>query len=346
MPEYYVVHPNKGHDFCRYLATIKKERLDSHLSLNVSGVCRQLYEETNYLLWSTNTFTFDKPKAFRIFFGSLNPAQKRKLTKLALFVTISPPPGCWSFDWEKALRPRDLKMLQGLRTLSLDFDQRVEAWGPRKDDEYQHLESYFGRSVETFLQFRMLPLKRVFVTVSDNVVYRMDAGETKVSNRNLCPDWTTMQRLQFARELEEELIDPDPVATIEMEEDAAELDAQEASERHWAQRLDAEEQEACLCEVTADAAAASLEEANLESARIPSFMEASIEDIIEQRKAKAMSARAAATSARARFEKSKDYMPHGKRADAVVRKAQREDRRRHQMMINPKATASTQSAPS
>ncbi len=233
-------------------------------------------------------------------------------------------------------------MLQGLRTLSLDFDQRFETLGPTKDDDYRHLESNFGRNVETFVQFRMLPLKRVFVTISDNVVYRIDAGETKVGNKNLDPDWTAMQRLQFARELEEELIDPDPVATIEMEEDAAELDAREASERHWAQLLDAEEQDACLCDVTADAAAASLEEAKLESARIPSFMQTSIEDIIEQRKAKAMSTRAAATSARARFESSKDYMPRGKRADAVVRKAQREDRKRRQMMIYPKATASTQ----
>ena len=57
---------------------------DLSLHLSILGACRQLYAEGFHMLWTTNNFTFDDPRAFKIFVSILNPAQRRKLTTITI----------------------------------------------------------------------------------------------------------------------------------------------------------------------------------------------------------------------------------------------------------------------
>ena len=76
MAEYYIASCNERHAACKmcgsgpmYLSEADGRAL--RVDLNVLGTCRQLYEEANHLLWTTNTFSFEDPKSFEKFFGSL-----------------------------------------------------------------------------------------------------------------------------------------------------------------------------------------------------------------------------------------------------------------------------------
>ena len=54
--------------------------------LVILPVCRQLYEECNFILWSTNIFSFDHGATLAKFVSSLNPAQKRNFKNMHLIV--------------------------------------------------------------------------------------------------------------------------------------------------------------------------------------------------------------------------------------------------------------------
>ena len=51
-------------------------------NLSVLAVCRLLYEESNNILWQTNTFSFDNSDSFVKFCSSMNLSQKHKLKKI------------------------------------------------------------------------------------------------------------------------------------------------------------------------------------------------------------------------------------------------------------------------
>lgn len=53
-----------------------------HLDLRVFRVCRQLYNEGNQVMWTTNTFAFDDPKPFRLFMRTPSHIQKQLLSKI------------------------------------------------------------------------------------------------------------------------------------------------------------------------------------------------------------------------------------------------------------------------
>ena len=81
------------HEDCiiyEYLKGKAKTRTAPHCqmraTLPVLSTCRQLYEESNFILWSTNFFSFDEDKSLFRFVTSLNQAQKRNLKKLHLIV--------------------------------------------------------------------------------------------------------------------------------------------------------------------------------------------------------------------------------------------------------------------
>lgn len=105
------------------------------LDLQVLGVCRQLYEEANHLLWAINTFSFEDSKTFKRFFDSLNLAQKRNL--IAIHISADIDSGVWfnshnqrarwdNHYWGKALKSFNLKMLRGVQTLHLCINQGSE----------------------------------------------------------------------------------------------------------------------------------------------------------------------------------------------------------------------------
>lgn len=52
------------------------------LDLSLLGVCRQVYEEANFLLWNTNTFSFEADVSFLTFINSLHSTQREKRKRL------------------------------------------------------------------------------------------------------------------------------------------------------------------------------------------------------------------------------------------------------------------------
>ena len=130
-PEFYVASCEERHAECKMcggntMPLGKEDQQSLQVDLNVLGVCRQLYEEANYLLWATNTFSFEDPKTFQKFFGSLNPAQKRNLTSIHISTKIG-----WSSNsnyhrarqdsnyWGTALNMSTVNMLRKLRFRSI-----------------------------------------------------------------------------------------------------------------------------------------------------------------------------------------------------------------------------------
>lgn len=222
-----VKNPRDYHQDCDSVDGVKQETQNLHLSLNILGVSRQLYEEANNLLWSTNTFTFSNGEVFELFFSSLNPAQKRNLTKLCLFAkmhtsyTVLLYEKYQNLEWEKALRPAHLNMLQGLQTLTLCFTTIGK-------QEYQGhhslagLKSMIWSHMDAFVPFRMLPLKQVFVTVGENKDRLTDPRDLSQSEIDLKKIWTTVQMKEFAREWEAKLLDADPKPTDKVEREVKE----------------------------------------------------------------------------------------------------------------------------
>ncbi len=92
-PDFYVASCEERHANCHMCGngpmSLGEQDLQAlRVDLNVLGVCRQLYEEANHLLWATNTFSFEDRRAFKQFFSSLNPAQKRNLTSIHISANI------------------------------------------------------------------------------------------------------------------------------------------------------------------------------------------------------------------------------------------------------------------
>lgn len=107
-------------------------------------------------------------------------------------------------------------MLQGLQKLTLSFDLH-QSWS-QVYGGYDHVKSEFMDKMESFLRFRMIPLNEVSVSISDS-------PRLKKADRRLDTRLTAAQKYKLARECAVKLLDPDPAATIEAEEDAKELAA-------------------------------------------------------------------------------------------------------------------------
>lgn len=52
------------------------------LNLSILRACRQIYEEANVLLWTTNTFSFERHATLQIFVGSLHWTQRKMITRV------------------------------------------------------------------------------------------------------------------------------------------------------------------------------------------------------------------------------------------------------------------------
>ena len=138
------------------IGVLRASRRNSRLDLSVLGTCRQIYTETNILLWTTNTFSFVNPLSLKEFVKILNPMQKRKLAAVHM-----------NFLWNdylsgrmtKEILPGFSKKLSGLHTLRLTLGcyDYVCLMNPA----YVSLDETEGKNVLSPLE--MLPLKHVSV---------------------------------------------------------------------------------------------------------------------------------------------------------------------------------------
>lgn len=255
---YFVESRKQFHRYCEQAITVKNKRRKLQLDLGILGASRQCYEEANHLLWSTNTFTFDHPRAFDLFFSSLNPAQKRNVNNLSFFATIDP----WcrvGLLWKHAFRATNLRMLQGLQNLAFYFDMHHQ-WTLYAD--YDTVKSELTEELETFLAFRMIPLKQVTVSISDGP--RL-IKEHRCSSARL----TAAEKDTVAREWEIKLLDADPASTIEAEENAKELHAAESVRKYWELVIKSQEDNLGARRADLGTAAAGLEAAEIQLGKIP-----------------------------------------------------------------------------
>ena len=206
------------------------ERQALRVDLNALGVCRQMYEEANHLLWATNIFSFEDPRTFEKFFNSLNPAQKRNLTNIHISVDIGN--GAWfssqyqrarwdTHYWGKALKTSNLNMLRGIQTIHLCINQRFDcvAWhGPLSDAEAgeRQLQEGLQADLESVLRLRALAVKYVTVVMSDDAVELERNGKSTYR-------WTATKKNEYAEGVRANIVDPGGVDLVKKENEAASL---------------------------------------------------------------------------------------------------------------------------
>ena len=215
-PEFYIATCKERHASCLMcgdgpMFVREVDRLDLH----VLGVCRQLYEEANHLLWATNTFSFEDPKTFEKFFDSLNLAQKRNLTAIHISTDIGS--GVWfnshnqrarwdNHYWGKALKSSNLNTLRGVQTLHLCINQGFEcvSWqAPSFDSDWaeQKLKEAQQADLESILRLSALSIKHVTVVMSDDVWELRRNG--KSTHR-----WTVAKKNEYAEIIRAKIMDP------------------------------------------------------------------------------------------------------------------------------------------
>lgn len=174
-----------------------EERRKPTLNLSILGACRQMYEEANVLLWTTNTFSFEDPPTLRVFIDGLHSTQRNKLSRIHIdFEGLS----FSAFEWEQALRPSFLSKLKGLRTLHATFDE--------------FSKHYYGSITPTPMSLmQILPLQHVTVFIG-NIFKRV------ISEHDT---WTLTQQREAAEALRNKLLNPDGREVL-----AAEIKAEEA----------------------------------------------------------------------------------------------------------------------
>lgn len=223
-PGFFVARCGERHNRCgmwredQLEVLTQEERKARTVDLNILGVCRQLYEEANHLLWATNVFSFDDSVSFDKFLGSLNPAQKGNLTGLHLHTKI----GCWNYsygmtsleNWATAFKMPYINMLRDVQTLHICFEQRFKrTYGPSPDSTYNRSKRDQDADVKPFLRLRALPTKNVTVVVSDNI-HAIELDEA-IEWR-----WTTVQKMECANSIRSQLLDPQGAELVRAEAEA------------------------------------------------------------------------------------------------------------------------------
>ena len=231
-PAHYVAPCKERHLACKMCGNgpmylLEKDRPALRVDLNVLGVCRQLYEEGNHLLWATNTFSFEDPKTFRKFFGSLSPAQKRKLTRIHISADLGGLSAYYQTAYQRArydnnywgtgLNIANLKMLRGVQTLHLCLNQAFEyACRGNTSSADRMIETAQEEDMETLLRLRALSTRHVTVIVSDDPekLKRLDWTDFR---------WTTVKKAEYAESIRARLIDPNGAELVKAEAEAANL---------------------------------------------------------------------------------------------------------------------------
>ena len=191
------------------------------------GACRQLYEQTHHILWTTNTFSFDDAVSFGKIMASLNIARLHKLKSLHLSRVTedqrSPTPTTRCADevtnqgaWTIACEASRIKVLRGLRTLHVCLEQCLRSCNalvPVHDYNRRRIQ----QDAQPFLQLRILALEHVAVIVSDNPDF------IKVPGLGL-PDGPQRKKNEVAEEIRVTLLDPEGAATLRAEKNAKKLE--------------------------------------------------------------------------------------------------------------------------
>ena len=215
---------------------ISAEKLQGRLTFNkdlsVLAVCRLLYEESNNVLWQTNTFAFDDPECFRAFIASMNTSQKHKLKRIHIRINVTMDQKWYDWEkygpWAKVLVPRILTPLHNLSVLHLSFDQCCISSDAQNipmlqlsDTDSQHRMKH---DMDAILGLRLLPWKNMKNTNHGKHVTVIVSDDATTHFPIIGSRWTKDQKIEVAEEFRARLAAPNS-GEIHEAEVAAEKEA-------------------------------------------------------------------------------------------------------------------------
>ena len=171
------------------------------LSLSLLGACRQAYEEANFLLWTTNTFSFADSTTLKTFVNRLHSTQRKKLTRMHIDFGFHYFP---ELECQYALSLSLISQLKGLRTL------HATIWQLQKSCVYHEVLPSLDR-------MQILPLQNVTVVVSDIIPLWGDGSTAATPPPDL---WPITERQEVAERTRSKLLDPNgaEIQAAEMKE--------------------------------------------------------------------------------------------------------------------------------
>ena len=159
-------------------------------------VCRQIYDEASYVLWTTNTFSFnDAAMTFYHFMSERATYQKELLKSLRLQMDW-----VWEEDksWNIALDMELLQSLTGLRSLRLQINHSVPTG-------YHQLAKAWGNQLNPFERGHLELVHRMAIWPLLNVeVFVGDRSEP----RDLDAIWMVEDKKAYAEDIRKILLDP------------------------------------------------------------------------------------------------------------------------------------------
>ena len=214
---------------------LQAERLTFDKNLSVLAVCRLLYEESNNILWQTNTFSFHDALSFKLFNAGMNPSQKHRIRKVHF--SINMPIDSESVrllifaGWAKAIAPRTLTPLKNLKVLHLSFDQCCcEPSGglhiPSTDCQLR-----VRHDMDTMLGLRLLPWKHMDNVHRGKHVTVIVSDDASTHWETATPRWIKSQKLDAAEKIRARLAAPNSAEVHDAEKDAEQEDKQRCTKR-------------------------------------------------------------------------------------------------------------------
>ena len=165
------------------------------MHLTALRVCRQIYNEADRVLWSTNTFSFHEKDTLRHFMGTRTTCQKRSLQKLRLQIdSVANEEKAWS----SVLGLKLIRSLHGLRSLRLQMNDIMDA------DNYQWMKAH---GLDNMIQMRLGFVQKMKVLPLNEVeVFVCEENEPwPVKDAVL---WDAEDRAEFADTIRRILLDP------------------------------------------------------------------------------------------------------------------------------------------
>ena len=207
------------------------KRLTFNKDLAVLAVCRLLYEESNNILWETNTFSFDDPESFKKFVGGMNPSQKSKLRKMHLSMRVPIDDIDHSTSgpfqkWASAIPARVLIPFRNLKILHITFDQYSKR---RSRSLYDIADSqiWLEQSMKRLLGLRMLPWKDKIDSNHGKHVTVVITGDASTHAGGVKPLWSKARKLEAAEAFRALLADPNSAEIHKADMAAAKVEAAE-----------------------------------------------------------------------------------------------------------------------
>lgn len=186
----------KGHLHQSCFMQVHKDR--EKVNITLLRICRQMYGEVNQVLWSHAIFSFDDSDVLRHFVKRRTAVQIRMMRRVRLVVSRpdTRPGSCVSTLG---------KMLPALQALHLEIDDAFPEGCERRRLELQRLFNGLKYQLREGLT-APFTLRDVTVVVMDSGHYAYKDMTTGFIMRRLGIYWPLQERIEFAKDLAEHLL--------------------------------------------------------------------------------------------------------------------------------------------